>query len=187
MASPETLLSVPRTIMDVFKSLPEGTLAEVINNTLYMSPAPGKSHQRILRRLFTQLDQHVSQNNLGEVFCAPFDVFLDEQSNAVQPDLLFISRTNSHVLDDYETVHGVPDLIIEILSPGNRQHDEVVKKMLYEKFGVKEYWIIDPDRLTSEGFFHENGKFNALGVYHEKINSVLLGRAFEFSELSKKA
>ena len=135
----------PRTIMEVFKLLPEGTLAEIIENKLYMSPTPVTKHQRIISKLLSGLYVFVNKDDKGEVFTAPFDVFLDEESNAVQPDIIFVSKENSKIIDEETTIHGVPDLLIEILSPGNRKHDLVTKKDLYEKFGVKEYWIIDPE------------------------------------------
>src|SRR5688572_26467725 len=115
----ETVIHPPRTIMEVFKMLPEGTLAEVIDNTLYMSPAPIGKHQRLLMKLLTRLSSFVNENNLGELFVAPFDVYLDETANAVQPDIFFISKAKVDIVDNEGYVHGVPDLIIEILSPGN--------------------------------------------------------------------
>ncbi len=81
MPDQDILVSPPRTVMEVFKMLPEGTLAEVIENSLYMSPTPLKEHQRVLRKLSTQFDLFVTENQLGEIFCSPLDVFLDEQAN----------------------------------------------------------------------------------------------------------
>ncbi|MCX7636908.1 MAG: Uma2 family endonuclease [Cyclobacteriaceae bacterium] len=78
----------------------------------------------------------------------------------------------------------MPDLIIEILSPGNRQFDEVLKKALYEKFGVKEYWIIDPDTLKAEGYFYQNQHFIPLGIFSGKISSRLLDHDFSFTDLT---
>jgi Uma2 family endonuclease len=176
----EALIHPPRTIMEVFKMLPEGTLAEVIENTLYMSPTPVKQHQRILRKLSTQFDVFVTDHNLGEIFYAPFDVFLDEKSNAVQPDLLFISNANSKIIDEHQTVHGVPDLIIEVLSPGNKSHDMVTKRNLYEKFGVKEYWIVDPETMQASGFTLQNSVYVSLGGFSGKIQSKLLQHEFTF-------
>src|SRR5574337_107390 len=124
----ETIIHPPRTLMEVFKMLPEGTQAELINNRLYMSPSPIGKHQRILRTLFRSIDTFSSKGKLGEVFFAPFDVFLDETENAVQPDLIFIASANLHIVDDDGVIHGVPDLLIEVLSPGNSDHDTIIKK-----------------------------------------------------------
>lgn len=121
----EAVIHPPRTIMEVFKTLPEGTLAEVIDNTLYMSPTPIGRHQRLIRVLSTQMDLHTTQQSLGEIFFAPFDVYLDETSNAVQPDILFIRKENLHICNDNGHVHGVPDLIIELIAWYSKaRHDQ---------------------------------------------------------------
>ena len=173
------MINPPRTIMEVFKMLPEGSLAEIIDNTLFMSPAPSPFHQRLILTLATQINTFVSTNKLGEVFVSPIDVFLDETSNVVQPDLLFISSTNK-VEIDAEGIHGVPDLIIEILSPGNKKHDMVIKKSLYEKFGVKEYWIIDPDTRQSHGYILKENSFENLKEDRGTFASPSLNGTFQF-------
>ena len=143
------IISPPRTIMEVFKMLPEGTLAELINGQIYMSPTPTNLHQRISRKLLIKLSEFVEANELGEVFSAPLDIYFDKASTAVQPDIVFISRDNAAQPLDKIPYEGIPDLLVEILSPSNNNHDLIVKKDLYEKFGVKEYWIIDPTSKES--------------------------------------
>lgn len=174
------MLQPPRTIMEVFKMLPEGTLAEVIENTLYMSPTPTGQHQRISRLLVEKISSHVTHHDLGEVFAAPLDVFLDETSNAVQPDVFFISKQNLQIFNPNGPVGGVPDLIIEILSPGNSKHDKIRKKDLYEKFGVKEYWIVDPNSKKTIGYSLSKNKFTEIGEYDGELKSVLLKQSFIF-------
>jgi Uma2 family endonuclease len=168
----------PRTIMEVFKMLPEGTLAELINGTLYMSPAPNTNHQRLMRKLTVAMSTYVEEYRLGEIFFSPYDVYLDEHSNAVQPDIIFISSKNSDIIKD--AVHGAPDLIIEILSPGNPKHDMVLKKELYQQFGVREYWIIIPDTKESTGFTLQNGIYTTCGTFTAKIKSIVLNQEFSF-------
>lgn len=170
----------PRTMMEVFKMLPEGTLAELIENTLYMSPTPVSNHQRIITKLLVQLSLHADAHQMGEVFTAPFDVYLDDISNAVQPDILFIAKANANIVEENGHVHGVPDLIIEVLSPGNRKHDLVIKKNLYEKFGVKEYWIIDPETKKTIGYQLRNNVFESLKESSGEIVSVLFSQSFTF-------
>ena len=160
--------------------LPVGTLAELINNTLFMSPSPIGKHQRVITRLMVRIGSFVEAHDLGDLFTAPLDVFLDETDNAVQPDILFIAKANQHIVDENGTVHGVPDLVIEVLSAGNKNHDLVVKKELYERFGVKEYWIVDPEELTSQGFSLLNQRFEPIGKFQSKIVSRLLGHTFSF-------
>ncbi len=173
------ILTPPRTIMEVFKMLPEGTLAELINGTLYISPAPTKSHQRLIKALALSISAVVEPSRMGEIFLAPYDVFLDEDENAVQPDLLFISQEKSSIAIE-NGVHGVPDLIIEILSPGNSKHDSIIKKNLYEKFGVQEYWIVNPATKEALGYTLQEGVYSEIGLYTAKINSLLLKSEFIF-------
>jgi Uma2 family endonuclease len=149
----QELISPPRTIMEVYKMLPEGTLAELINGQIYMSPAPSNKHQRVLKKFLKLLDDFIIENDLGELFVSPVDIFFDVHSNAVQPDLAFISKENPNQPLDFEPFHGSPDILIEFLSPGNEKHDRLVKRDLYEKFGVKEYWIIDP--VTKESIVYQ--------------------------------
>lgn len=176
----ETMIRPPRTIMEVFKMLPETTLAEVINNQLYMSPSPVGRHQRVISKLFSQLYQFVTEKKIGEVFISPFDVFLDEESNAVQPDILFIASDNLDIVSDDDVVHGVPDLIIEVLSPGNPEHDTITKKELYERFKVKEYWIIDPKTKKTVGYTLSKNQYVLIGDQAGSIKSKLLGNSFSF-------
>jgi Uma2 family endonuclease len=134
----------PRTMMEVYKSLPEGTLAELIDNQLYMSPSPAFNHQDILIEIASQLRSKLRQAG-AKIAVAPFDIYLDETMNAVQPDIVVILKDNTGTLNLRGHFHGVPDIVAEILSPHNREHDLVRKKELYRRFGVKEYWIIDPE------------------------------------------
>lgn len=176
----ETLIHPPRTIMEVFKMLPEGTLAEVIDNTLYMSPTPVTKHQRAVSKLIIQIGSYLEESGTGEIFTAPFDVFLDEKSNAVQPDILVVLTESKHIIDESSTIHGVPDFIIEVLSPGNKKHDLVTKKELYERFGVKEYWVVDPVESESTGFELINHRYSEFFKGKSQLQSKLLQRSFLF-------
>jgi len=168
----------PRTIMEVFRMLPEGTLAELIENKIYMSPSPVSDHQRLVLRLSGKMADFTEKNELGEVFVAPFDVYLDEQANAVQPDIIFVSKKQANIVQDH--IHGVPDLLIELLSPENKSHDTVIKKNLYEKFGVKEYWIVDPATKESIGYRLKENKYQEILRSTGSISSELLNNTFEF-------
>jgi Uma2 family endonuclease len=174
----ESITRLPKTVMEVYRMLPEGTLAELIDGILYMSPSPIDSHQRAVTRLVGHMYLFVEKNDLGEIFTAPFDVYLDEHSNAVQPDILFIAKENLNIVRSH--VHGVPDLIIEILSEGNSEHDMVRKRNLYEKSGVKEYWIIHPTTKAVIGYQLRGASFNELETTRGKINSQLLNYTFSF-------
>ena len=156
----------------MYKNLPEGTLDEIIDGEIFMSPSPTANHQGILAELFSSIYVLTRNKDIGETFLAPFDVFLDEYANAVQPDIVFISKQNSAIVGD-DAVHGVPDLLIEITST-NAKHDMVRKKSLYERFGVREHWIVSSRTKESEGFLLENGTYHSLGSFTGKIRSVLL-------------
>jgi Uma2 family endonuclease len=174
----ESITRPPKTIMEVYQMLPEGTLAELIDGILYMSPSPINKHQRIVSLLSAQMILFTEENDLGHVYVAPFDVYLDEHSNAIQPDILFIAKENLSIIQRH--VHGVPDLVVEILSEGNPEHDTRRKKNLYERFGVKEYWIVDPETKNVKGYQYADGRFTELNSAVGQIDSPLLGRAFVF-------
>jgi Uma2 family endonuclease len=164
----------PRTIMEAYRSLPEGTLAELIEGSLYMSPAPSANHQRLVGKLYRLFSAHVDQHKIGEVFIAPLDVYLDETMNAVQPDLLFVKTNNLHYVKA-DGMHGVPDLIVEVLSPGTLAIDLDKKKSLYEAFKVTEYWIVNPDSKEVTGFQLEGEKFIKHPAPIGSLSSKLLG------------
>ncbi len=170
--------SPPRTLMDVFDMLPEGTLAELINNRLYMAPAPTFFHQDIGLELCWQFKQFLKEK--GNAILAPFDVKLDEDRNAVQPDITVILKSNPNQINSKGRYLGVPDLIVEILSEGNKDHDLITKKDLYEKFGVTEYWIVDPETKLALGFSLQENRYVKIRESIGQIESKLLQAQFKF-------
>ncbi len=126
-----------------YMNLPEGAPYQLINGELIMSPAPKANHQRIIGRLFNLLYDFVNANNMGEVIISPMDVHFDEE-NIFQPDILFVSKESKNCrIEDW--VYGAPDLIIEVLSESDSYYDTKKKLRVYEKYGVKEYFIVDPN------------------------------------------
>lgn len=119
---------------------------EYIDGFVYMSPSPTTNHQRIAGRLQLAFGNYL-KGNPCEVFPAPYDIELDEESEEdtrakiVIPDISIICDKSGFTETRYV---GVPDLIVEILSPSNQSHDLVTKFNLYMKYGVKEYWIVNP-------------------------------------------
>lgn len=168
----------PRTAMEVFKILPEGTLCEVINGQLFMSPLPFTIHQMVITKLLSSIHTYMKQTKCGHVFTAPFDVYLDEENNAVQPDIIIILKENEGIIKNH--IHGVPDIVIEILSEGNINHDLIKKKELYERFAVKEYFIVDPRTKLVRSYEIRDGKFISKAKHTGKITSVLLHKTFNF-------
>jgi len=167
----------PRTAMEVYEMLPEGTLAEVINNILYMSPAPTFEHQRLLSRLHTSMNTYITENDLGECVFAPVDVYLGD-NNAVQPDIIFIAKDRLSIIKDGK-VKAAPDLIVEVLS-GNKKHDLQVKKNLYEMFGVQEYFIINPEGKEVITYYLDGNKFVLQESKAGKIRSRVLQKTIPF-------
>jgi Uma2 family endonuclease len=167
-------------MMEVYKSLPEGTLAELIENNLFMSPSPLPRHQLVLNEINFQLLLYFKQRKNGMVYISPFDVYLDESGNAVQPDLTIILDTNPSKVQPDGHIHGVPDMIVEILSHGNKDHDRVRKKALYERFGVKEYWMVDPETKATEGCTWKGSAYSSLVGETGRFPSPLLGIEINF-------
>ena len=175
-----TVVNPPRTIMEVFKSLPEGTLAELIDNVIYMSPTPVTNHQKVLQTIFRRLSEQIEDLDRGHVIVASFDIYLDETSNAVEPDIVVILKTNKNQPEPKGHFHGVPDLVVEVLSPSNREHDLVKKKNLYEKFGVREYWIVDPQTKAIIAYTLVSEKYEIMATEPGSIHSLLLNIAISF-------
>jgi Uma2 family endonuclease len=115
---------------------------EIIDGELLLTPAPNINYQFVSSSLFFAVQRHVSEHKLGYVFSAPTDVILDPH-NVVQPDILFVSHANRGLLKP-RGVFGAPDLVMEIVSPGSQYRDMMAKKTLYERAGVKEYWLVNP-------------------------------------------
>lgn len=130
---------------------------EILEGELIMVPSPMTQHQRISRKLEKVLIDYVEQHSLGEVFYAPLDVVLAEDI-VVQPDILYISTERKEIITE-KNISGAPDLVVEILSPTSGYYDLIRKKKIYEKYGVKEYWIVDPDTRLVEIYENQEGKF----------------------------
>ena len=125
---------------------------ELLDGEIVKYSAPKSKHQTALANLHLIVGSYVKQKKLGRVRFAPYSVFLGEY-NAPQPDLLFVATKNLKIIEE-EGVMGVPDLVVEIISPGSVVRDRVQKKDIYEKAGVPEYWIVDPKYFLVEIYQH---------------------------------
>jgi Uma2 family endonuclease len=135
----------------------DGRRHEIIDGDHYATPSPNARHQRVSRKLLLALGNFLERHPLGEVYDAPFDVVLSE-TDVVQPDLLFVAAPRLSIITE-KNVQGAPDLVVEIVSETTRRTDEIIKRKLYERCSVREYWIVDPEletanvyRLSEEGF-----------------------------------
>jgi Uma2 family endonuclease len=123
-----------------------------------MTPAPNTFHQIISGNLNEKIRAFVKEKSAGLLLYAPIDIYLDTE-NAFQPDIVFIAKQRRDIIKD-DGIHGAPDLVIEILSPSTAYYDIKKKYKMYEKSGVKEYWIVDPDMKNVELFsLTEQSKF----------------------------
>lgn len=136
----------------------DGKRHEIIDGRHFMNASPAPRHQAISRHIQFQLYQQIELTKLGQVIDAPIDVQLSDY-DVVQPDLVVVLAGNRIITQT--RLRGVPDLVIEILSPSNRRHDTELKKQLYEQFGLPEYWIVDPDEcLVSRYLLDAAGRFS---------------------------
>ncbi len=159
--------------MEVFNLLPEGTMCEVVENQLYMSPAPNRKHQDLSTIILGEIYEYLKRNPIGKVYHAPIDVFIEPQRNAFQPDIVYVSNSNASILSD-RGIEGAPDLVVEILSKSNTSHDTVRKKPVYERCGVKELWFVDPQKRSVTGFALTRGKYHPLSSPSKVISFRLL-------------
>ena len=137
---------------------------EIIGGRLVVAPAPRPRHQRVSRNLEFALWNYVRSKDLGEVFDAPIDVVLGEKF-VFQPDIVFVSREQEEIIDEDRAIFGPPDLVVEVVSPSTLGRDTLEKKEAYEKFGVKEFWLVYPEMKCVEVLvLNEEGKYE---IYDE--------------------
>jgi Uma2 family endonuclease len=145
---------------DAYAGIPyDGKRHEIIGGDHFANPAPNIYHQQVSRRIQFQLYTAIELVELGVVINAPVDVQLSDY-DILQPDLVVIGKPRSYIITPTK-VKGTPDLVVEILSPSNPNHDLVIKRQTYQRCGVPEYWIVFPDdhrilQLTlRDGIYHE--------------------------------
>ncbi len=124
-----------------YQHLPEEKRCEVIDGDLLMSPAPTPYHQKVLSRLYEALASFVRARGLGEVYFAPCDVVLSDY-DIVQPDILFVATARLGIIGP-KFIGGAPDLVMELFTEPSAYRDLVVKKTLYARHGIPEYWLVD--------------------------------------------
>ena len=136
----------------------DGKRHELIDGEHYVTPTPVRKHQAIVSNLLGLIWSYLQQRPTGRVFTAPFDVIFS-QFDVVEPDLLYISRERSQEIETSPWVKGAPDLVVEIGSPSTRKRDETIKRRLYERFGVLEYWVVDPELDVIKVFRRINDRY----------------------------
>jgi Uma2 family endonuclease len=116
---------------------------ELIDGEHYVTASPNTKHQRVAGNLYWMIRSHLETHPIGEVFIAPYDVVFSN-FDIVVPDLIYLSRERAAQVLTPLHARGVPQLVVEIGSPATRKRDETIKR-LYERTGVTEYWVVDPD------------------------------------------
>jgi Uma2 family endonuclease len=143
---------------DDFAHFPDdGKRHELIDGEHFVTPSPTTKHQKIVGNLFGFIWSFLKTHDAGELFGSPLDVVFSD-FDVVEPDVLFIRNERRGMLTD-KNVQGAPDLVVEVGSPATRRRDEQTKLHLYERFGVSEYWIVDPDLDVIKVYRHVEGRY----------------------------
>ena len=141
------ITSLKYTHADLLQLPDDGKRREIIDGDLYVTPSPVNYHQKILLNLTGAFWVFLENHPLGELRFAPLDVILSEH-DVLEPDLLLVLNEHQDILQDW--VRGAPDLVVEILSPSTESRDRGIKLKAYARFGIGEYWIVDPHALAVE-------------------------------------
>lgn len=168
-----------------YENLPETERMEVFDGICYAMAAPSQTHQTILTELLVCLRNYIRKNNGScMVFPAPFDVKLnDTPLTIVQPDLMIVCDKDKL---DGKRCNGAPDFIIEIVSPGNPSDDYIRKLYYYKNAGVREYWIVDPQRKSVTVNYFEGDLLNVPYTFDSVIKVNIYENLYiDFSEISR--
>ncbi len=157
-----------------YKKLPEGAPYQLIGGSLIMTPAPEVYHQEVSGNIQYRIQDFVIKNDLGHVYYSPIDVMFSK-TEVYQPDIIFIKKSNKKIIGR-KKINGAPDLVVEILSPSTAYFDLREKYRVYEKSGVKEYWIVDPKLKKIEIFENKKKKFYLNNESEKKgrVSSIVL-------------
>ena len=137
------------TWQDVQQLPDDGHRHEAIEGELHVTPAPTPRHQDIVLRLAIRLRESLVEPGLGRLWVAPIGVEFPDTGEGVQPDIVFVSAARRDRIVE-AGIRGAPDLVVEVLSPTTASRDRGVKRKLYERQGVSEYWIVDPEAEAVE-------------------------------------
>jgi Uma2 family endonuclease len=167
------------------ETLPDdGKRYEILEGDLIVMPSPSLRHQRTIRHLCVRLHRFLEERSTGEVILSPFDVVFDD-TNVCQPDLLVVLTDHDAILTQ-RCARGAPDIAIEVLSPSTAGNDLVRKRRIYERHGVSEYWVIDPEERTARIYRRKAGRLvqsEELGPAGCLSSPILPGFDFPLAEL----
>ena len=166
-----------------YRTLEDEHRYEVVDGELTMVPAPDVTHQKISKYLGVLLFDRVERTGRGEIFYAPTDVVLS-QDTVCQPDLLMVLSSNQEIVKE-KAIMGAPDLVVEIVSPASVYTDTQRKISLYEKYGIKEYWLVYPQEKVIDIYTFKEGRYriSSHAEHKEKIHSTLLNEDFPLEQI----
>jgi Uma2 family endonuclease len=158
---------------DDFLHFPDdGKRHELIDREHYVTPSPNTKHQSVSGNLYFLIRRWLEQHPVGRVFYASFDVVFT-QFDVVEPDLMYISNERAAGILTSKHVTGAPEIVVEIASRGTRKRDETIKRRLYERTGVSEYWVVDPELDVVRVYRREGDRFGRPGELSRKAGDVL--------------
>jgi len=155
---------------EAYRLLPEdGKRYELIDGELLESASPGIRHQSVVAQLLFELMKALEQPGLAQIFPPCTDLVLST-TDAVQPDLTIIGTARASIITD-RAIEGVPDVVVEILSPTSLDRDRYIKKRLYQKFGILEYWVVDPETDTIVVHRLDQGSYG-IRAHHDRASTL---------------
>jgi len=163
----------------------EDAFFELINGVVVRRAAPSPYHQEISQNLNLAISLFVRSESLGKVFTAPTDVFLNDYNHVI-PDIFFVSRENLGIVDYRHGIYGVPDLMVEIISPGSILQDRVEKRDAYQRASVREYWMVDMNNRSIEIYKNVEGEFRIASFAADTgvvLSEVLRGLEISINEV----
>ena len=164
-----------RLTYDDLDAIPQerpGDRHELIDGVLYVSPSPVPYHQLVTVKFMATALPLMRAGDLGRILTAPVDIHFTP-TDILNPDIMFIRSDRLHIVGA-KTVDGAPDLVVEILSPSTRRRDLGVKLARYERFGVPEYWVFDPQARTVALRVLENGSYRLVEQEDGRLRSSVI-------------
>lgn len=146
----------------------DGRRHEIIDGEHYVSPSPNTNHQSVSRHIQFALYEKLELSGRGQVFDAPMDLELSP-TDVVQPDLIVVLSENDQIILP-SRLRGVPDLVVEILSPSTRDIDRTLKRSLYEARNIPEYWLVDVDERTVTRYRRAQERYAEPETCHDTID-----------------
>ncbi len=150
----------------------DGRRHEIIDGDHVVNPAPTPRHQAITGKLYRLLCEQIEDPELGRVFVSPIDVELSPH-DIVQPDLVVVLQEHREIILPTR-IQGTPDLVVEVLSDSTEQLDRVLKKAIYQRAGVPEYWIVDLQKQQVEQFLLHAGEYRLAETHRDHLQAGIL-------------